>query len=383
MLLDPTSLTILGSTGSIGQQTLEVVAAHPEQFRVVGLGGGVNIELLAEQVRRFQPALVAIANSDKARDLRPLLPAGTRLLVGEAGLCELAASDSATLVVSAIAGLAGLAPTLAAVRAGKRVAIANKEPIVVAGELLLAEAAAANATILPVDSEHSALFQLLEGRDKNTINKIILTGSGGPFREAPEELDCVNSEQALSHPTWKMGKKVTIDSATLMNKGLEVIEAHRLFDMELDKIKVVIHPESVVHAMVEFNDGVVLAHMASPDMRIPIQYALSYPKRLGPVWSGLDFTRARSLSFMPPDLGRFPCLRLAREAAQAGGTATAVLNAADEVAVAAFLAGRIKFTDIPRLVEKALSEHNVIVAPGLEAILETDKQVRAKMKVQV
>lgn len=377
----PVSIIILGSTGSIGRQALEVVSAHPDRFRVIGLAAQRNLDLLAEQCQAFRPLLVTVGDAELAPALRRQLPPETSLLAGEQGLCELAAQPQADLVLGAIAGLAGLLPVLAAIRAGKRVAIANKEPLVTAGELLTREAARCGATLLPVDSEHSALFQLLAGWPRATVQRLLLTGSGGPFRTAPADLSSVTPAQALAHPTWKMGPKVTIDSATLMNKGLEIIEAHWLFNLPIARIEVVIHPQSIIHSMVEFIDGALLAHLAYPDMRIPIQYALGYPERLGPAWSRIDLLKVGELTFLPPDLARFPCLRLAREAGLAGGTAPAVMNAANEVAVARFLAGELKFDRIPHLVEQALGEHTIVRQPELSDILEADRQTRLQLKV--
>jgi len=379
-MASPTAVVILGSTGSIGQQALEVISAHPDRFQVLGLSAQKNLDLLVEQWGGFRPAYVGIGEEGLGGALRERLPAGAKVLAGESGLSELASLKEADVVVAAISGMAGLLPVLAAVRAGKRIAIANKEPLVAAGELLLAEAARSGATLFPVDSEHSALFQLLEGRPKSSLRRIILTGSGGPFLHSPADLSCVTPEEALAHPTWKMGPKVTVDSATLMNKGLEIIEAHWLFGMEIDRIEVVIHPQSIVHSMVELIDGALLAHLAPPDMRIPIQYALGYPERLGGAWAGIDLLKTGELTFFAPDLERFPCLRLAREAAQIGGTATAVMNAANEVAVTRFLGGKIKFSEIPRLVEGALEAHSAVIHPTLEEILEADRRTREMMK---
>jgi len=375
------NLILLGATGSIGRQTLEVIAAHPERFRVLGISGQTNLDLLCSQWQQFRPPYVAIGEKDRAAELRSRLPQEAKILAGEAGLCEMATLPEADIVLAAISCRAGLASTLAAVKAGKTIAIANKEPLVAAGELLISEGKRSGATLFPVDSEHSALFQLLQGRDKKEISRLILTGSGGPFREAPADLSSVTPEQALAHPTWKMGAKVTIDSATLMNKGLEIIEAHWLFGMPYDQIEVVIHPQSLVHAMVEFTDGALLAHLSAPDMRLPIQYALGFPERLT-AWGSLDLIKAGRLDFLPPKLERFPCLRLAREAGKIGGTAPAVLNAANELAVAHFLAGKIKFTDIPRWVEKALQTHEPISHPDLEAIIQAEQETREKLQVK-
>ena len=377
--MSPTAIVILGSTGSIGRQTLEVVAAHPERFRVLGLAAQRNLDLLVEQCRQFCPEFVAIGDPTLAPALRERLPAGVKLLVGEPGACELAALPEAELILAAIAGMAGLLPVLSAIRAGKRIAIANKEPLVTAGEFLTTEAARHGATLFPVDSEHSAIYQLLEGKAPSDVTRLLLTGSGGPFRKVAD-LAAVTPQQALAHPTWSMGPKVTVDSATLMNKGLEIIEASWLFATPLDKIEVIIHPQSIIHSMVEFTDGSILAHLAYPDMRIPIQYALGFPERLTPAWSTVDLLQAGELTFLPPDLERFPCLKLARQAGKVGGTAPVVMNAANEVAVAAFLAGRLKFTEIPRLVDQALQAHTPVSHPGLEEILAVDRQVRTELK---
>ncbi len=374
----PTAVVILGSTGSIGRQALEVITAHPERFRVLGLSAQRNLDLLLSQCERFQPQFAAVGEAALAPALRSRLRQETKLLGGVEGLCELASLPEADLVLSGISGLAGLKPLLAAIRAAKRIAIANKEPLVAAGEIVMAEAARHGATLLPVDSEHSAVFQLLQGRRREEIRRLILTGSGGPFLHSPADLSSVTAQQALSHPTWRMGAKVTIDSATLMNKGLEIIEASWLFSTPLSEIEVVIHPQSLVHSMVECKDGTLLAHLAAPDMRIPIQYALSFPERLSSAWSAVDLVKAGQLTFLPPDTARFPCLRLAREAALTGGAAPAVMNAANEIAVGQFLAGKIKFTDIPRRVEEALEAHTPIAHPRLEDILEADRKTRVQ-----
>jgi 1-deoxy-D-xylulose-5-phosphate reductoisomerase len=380
-MTDPRVITLLGATGSIGRQTLEVAAAHPERFRVGGISGRSNVDLLCAQWQQFRPAYVAIGDESRAAELRSRLPKETKVLAGAAGLCELATLPEADIVLAAISGSAGLASIFAAVKAGKRVAIANKEPLVAAGELLTAEAVRSGATLFPVDSEHSALFQLLQGREGKEVARLILTGSGGPFREAPADLAGVTPEQALAHPTWKMGPKVTVDSATLMNKGLEIIEAHWLFGRPLGEIDVVIHPQSIIHAMIEFSDGALLAHLSAPDMRLPIQFALGFPERLPAAWARLDLLKAGRLDFLPPDLGRFPCLRLAREAGEIGGTAPAVMNAANEAAVGQFLEGKLKFTDIPRIVEKALQAHKPIPHPDLEAILQAEEETKKRLQV--
>ena len=363
-------LAILGSTGSIGRQTLEVVRTLPHHFQVVGLAAGQNLDLLAQQIKEFKPDFIYY--QDKAT---PVLPDSTspEFLPIE----DIARHPEVDTVVIATSGKSGLSSTLAAVKAGKQVALANKESLVMAGDIITREARQNAAQILPVDSEHSAIWQCLMG-ETQPAERLVLTASGGPFRHySPEQLDKVTPEQALQHPSWQMGKKVTIDSATLMNKGLEIIEAHWLFDMPFANISVLIHPQSIVHSMVEFTDGVVKAQLSHPDMRLPIQYALSYPNRLpNPQLPRLNWNTTKELSFEPPDLETFPCLRLAIEAGKQGGTYPAVLCAADEVAVELFLARRIKFTDIARLVEQALATHQATVDPTLEEIMAADTWAR-------
>ncbi len=357
-------VAVLGSTGSIGRQTLEVINAFPHRFHIIGLAAGKNTDLLAEQINEFQPRFVYYQDK-KSR----LTEAEYEFL----SLEEIASHPEVDIVVVATSGKWGLKPTLAAARAGKRVALANKESLVMAGEIIIREAKLNGAQIMPVDSEHSALWQCLEGENQKAA-RLILTASGGPFlRYSPAQLNEVTPEQALKHPSWRMGRKVTIDSATLMNKGLEVIEAHWLFDMPFDDIKVLIHPQSIVHSMVEFIDGSVKAQLSYPDMRLPIQYAFSYPERLAnPRLPRLDWENIKNLDFEPPDLDTFPCLKLAIEAGRKGGTYPAVLCAADEAAVQLFLSGRIKFTDIARLVEQALEKHQAISHPTLEEIMAAD-----------
>jgi 1-deoxy-D-xylulose-5-phosphate reductoisomerase len=364
-------LAILGSTGSIGQQTLEVVRAFPDRFQVVGLAAGQNLDLLDRQVEEFKPALI-YHQGQRTRPSR----AEYRFVSPE----EMARHPEIDMAVIAISGKAGLAPTLAAVRAGKNVALANKESLVAAGEIITREAKASGARILPIDSEHSAIWQCLRG-ERQSPDRIILTASGGPFRHYTlSRLSRVTPAQALKHPSWQMGKKVTIDSATLMNKGLEVIEAHWLFNLPVDCVTVLIHPQSIIHSMVELADGVVKAQLSCPDMRLPIQYALTYPGRLpNPALPRLEWSQIKELTFEPPDFKAFPCLKLAIEAGKEGGTYPAVLCAADEVAVELFLAQRIKFTDIARLVELALNEHKSITHPSLKQIMAADAWARAKV----
>lgn len=363
-------IAVLGSTGSIGQQTLEVVRALPHRFQVVGLAAGKNIDLLVRQIDEFKPDFVYYQDK-KAR----LANAEYKFL----SLEEIARHPQVDTVVIATSGESGLTPTLAAVKAGKNVALANKESLVTAGEIITKEMKLNAAQILPIDSEHSAIWQCLRGETQPAA-RLILTASGGPFRHySPAQLNGVTAEQALRHPTWQMGRKVTIDSATLMNKGLEIIEAHWLFDMPIDNISVLIHPQSILHSMVEFRDGSVKAQLSYPDMRLPIQYALSYPERLAnSQLPKLDWNSIRDLSFEPPDYDKFPCLRLAIEAGKQEGTYPAVLCAADEVAVELFLSGRIKFTDIARLVEQTLAEHEAIAHPALEEIIAADAWAREK-----
>jgi len=369
-------VAILGSTGSIGQQTLEVVRALKDRFCVVALGAGKNVKLLTRQVEEFRPKLLSIQGTGKeeqGRSLLSLVPYSSFL-----SLEEMACHPDVDLVVVATSGKAGLAPTLAAIRAGKQIALANKEVLVMAGELVMAEAKQYGVEITPIDSEHSAIWQCLRGEYKEKVARLILTASGGPFLRYPmEQLAAITPEQALKHPTWQMGEKVTVDSATLMNKGMEIIEAHWLFNLPLQHINVLIHPESIVHSLVEFADGSVKAQLSSPDMRLPIQYALSYPERLfNPQLPRIDWGRLTSLNFEPPDLTRFPCLRLAMETGEKGGTYPAVLCAADEVAVGLFLSYRIGFLDIARLVEETLGHHQSISHPLLEEILAADAWAR-------
>ena len=366
-------LAVLGSTGSIGQQTLEVVRALPHRFHIVGLAGGKNVDLLAKQVNEFKPRFVYFQDREA---LARLTNAEYEFLTLE----DIARHSQVDTVIIATSGRAGLSPTLAAVQAGKSVALANKESLVMAGEIITNEAKLNEARILPIDSEHSAIWQCLNG-ETQPATQLTLTASGGPFLHySPAELSRVTVEQALSHPSWQMGKKVTIDSATLMNKGLEIIEAHWLFDMPLDNIRVLIHPQSIIHSMVEFIDGSIKAQLSYPDMRLPIQYALSYPERLpNPQLPRLDWSNIKDLTFEPPDLDTFPCLKLAVEAGRKGGTCPAVLCGADEVAVELFLAQKVKFIDIANLVEKVLEQHQSIPYPTLDEIVAADTWAREKV----
>lgn len=373
-------IAILGSTGSIGTSTLDVVAHHGDRFRVVGLAAGRRVRDLAQQVLRFEPAYVAVPDEAAALELRSLIE-GARVrpavMVGVEGLRQLVRECGADVVVSGIVGAAGLLPTLEAIRCGARVGLANKEALVVSGEVMIAAAEAHGAVILPVDSEHNAIHQCLRSGRGSEVARLILTASGGPFRgRSKQQLVGVSPEEALAHPTWKMGPKISIDSATLMNKGLEVIEARWLFGIAPGHIDVVVHLQSIVHSMVEFHDGSVIAQMGVPDMRHPIQYALTWPDRVsGPV-PRLNLTSVSALNFAAPDRDAFPCLDLAYRAIEAGGDAPARLNAANEVAVEAFLQHRIGFLDIARTIETVLSSEPVGRADELEAILETDRRSR-------
>ncbi len=375
-------IAILGSTGSIGRNALRVIDALGPGYEVVGLSAHRSIDLLAEQVRRYRPALVAVSDDDYAERFAALLNGcDARTLVGSESLAEMAQSDRVDTVLTAVVGAAGLPSVLAAACCGKRLAIANKEPLVVAGELLTRIARENGSLLLPVDSEHSAVFQAMQSGQPSEIRKILLTGSGGPFRGAsPQDLEQVTREQALSHPVWRMGPKITIDSATMMNKALEVIEARWLFDVPVDKIEVLIHPESIVHSLVEFVDGSVVAQLGEPDMCLPIQYALTYPKRVAGISRPLRLEEIGKLHFERPEPGTFRALTLAYEVARAGGTAPAVFNAANEAAVEAFLAGRIRFVRIMELIEHCLDTHQVGPATTLEELLEADAWARAQVR---
>lgn len=412
--MKPKNVVLLGTTGSIGLSTQKVAADLPEQVRIVGMASRENVDDLEKAARRFKPLALAMANREKARELGKRLGAAggralPRILAGERGLLELATMPEADIVLVAIVGTAGLQPALAAIRAGKDLAVASKEILVMAGELVMSEARKHNVKVLPVDSEHSAVFQCLQGRDPAEVKRLILTASGGPFRQTPRErFDSITVAEALKHPSWNMGRKITIDSATLFNKGLEMIEARWLFDIEVDRVDVVIHPQSVVHSMVEFVDGSMLAQLSLPDMRYPIQYALTWPRRLPNRLPPTDLARIGALTFEEPDHEKFPSLRLARQAGRAGGTMPAVLNAANEVAVARFVAGQIKFSQIFETVERVMRAHRTggaaeaavpsgqaqptpprtaatthrgwVASPTLDVILEADLWARKEAK---
>ncbi|HUN58031.1 MAG TPA: 1-deoxy-D-xylulose-5-phosphate reductoisomerase [Candidatus Binataceae bacterium] len=373
-------IAILGSTGSVGVTTLDVVSHFPDRFRVVAMAAGRNLELLADQVRRFQPELVAVADSELACELaRRIDTHSTSILHGAEGAIAVATHPDATLVMSALVGALGLRPTLAAIKAGKDIAFANKEVLVIAGELITRAIHENGVRLLPVDSEHNAIFQCLQGRSRESLKRIILTASGGPFREWPHSrFASITIEDALNHPTWRMGHKITIDSATLMNKGLEVIEARWLFDLTPAQIGVVIHPQSVIHSMAEMIDGSVIAEMAVPDMAIPVAFALAYPDRL-PLdhLKPLSLLGCANLTFEEPDLKRFPCLSLAYDALKDGGTMPACLNAANEELVAGFLAGHARFIDIPRYIADVMERHDNRPVRSLEDLLEVDSWARS------
>jgi 1-deoxy-D-xylulose-5-phosphate reductoisomerase len=374
-------IAILGSTGSIGRSSLKVIEQFPDRFQVVALAAGRNIDLLAEQIHRFQPQLAAVFDQQLAKDLLSRLGTSTRVevLAGPEGYHSVASYGDADMVLSAMVGAAGLIPTLSAIRAGKDVALANKETLVMAGALVMEEVRHHRVTLLPVDSEHNAIFQAMEGHRREDLKRILLTASGGPFMNmSAEELESVTPAQALAHPNWDMGPKITIDSATLMNKGLEVIEAKWLFDVPVEKIDVHIHPQSIVHSMVEYVDGSVIAQMGIPDMRTPIAYALAYPERLQLDFPSLDLFALQTLTFFEPDFNRFPCLGLAFAACKAGGAVPAILNAANEVAVQAFLDNRIPFKRIAELVDQTMQEYKQVSAAELETILEADGWARQR-----
>jgi len=371
-------ISILGSTGSVGTSTLEVVACHPDRFQVVGLAAGRNLERLRGQIEQFQPEIVSVADAASAEELREQI-GGTKPEIGYGteGAIAVATADRADLVVSAFVGALGLLPTLRAVECGRDIALANKEVLVMAGELVTRAARASGARLLPVDSEHSALFQCLLAGRREEVRRLILTASGGPFRDLPRDrLEVVTVAEALRHPTWNMGPKITIDSATLMNKGFEVLEAHWLFGVPPEAVEVVIHPQSIVHSLVEYRDGSVMAQLGIPDMKLPILYALTYPERLETHTPPLDLTKVGTLEFSPPDRDKFPCLDLAYRAAQAGASLPTALNAANEVAVAAFLDGRIRFTAIARIIAEVLDAHRLQPIESIDSILEVDAASR-------
>ena len=378
------NVVVLGSTGSIGTSTCKVVEDLPEDIRLVGLAAGRNVKLLREQISQFSPTAISINCPDAAKELAGEFCGAPKVHCGEAGLIQLATLPEADIVLIAIVGTAGLQPALAAIRAGKDIAVASKEILVMAGEIIMAEARKHGVKVLAVDSEHSAIFQCLDGKPPESIRQIWLTASGGPFREKPaDEFADITVEQALKHPSWDMGPKITIDSATLFNKGLEMIEARWLFDIEMPRVRVVVHPQSVIHSMVEFVDGSIIAQLSAPDMCLPIQYALTYPKRAASNRVQTSLTEVGRLDFEEPDTDRFPAINLARRAGEVGGTMPAVLNAANEIAVQAFCDHQISFTDIWETVSHVMEAHEFIEQPTLEQILAADSWARESAKGSV
>jgi 1-deoxy-D-xylulose-5-phosphate reductoisomerase len=383
LLKERSYISILGSTGSIGRNALEVVSHLRDRFSVRYLSANTNTDLIAHQVREFRPRSVAMLDKDSAYRLSRILDSQTEVLAGTEGLLELAGRDDSDLVVNALVGSAGLRPTMAALEAGKNVALANKETLVIAGHLVTELARKKGVNVLPVDSEHSAILQCLQGEQLNEVSRLIITASGGPFLHLRKaDLPAVTVQEAMKHPTWTMGKKITIDSATLMNKGLEVIEACMLFGLPPSKISVLIHPQSIVHSMVEFADGSVKAQLGMPDMRLPIQYALTYPERPAAAYRKIDFTELANLTFLQPDTDKFPCLSLAFRALEMGGTAPTVLNAANEVAVQLFLDGRIPFTAIHEIISTALLQHTPMKQWTVEDILACDIATRETLSLK-
>jgi 1-deoxy-D-xylulose-5-phosphate reductoisomerase len=378
------NVVLLGSTGSIGTSTVKVAEDLPDQIRLIGLAAGGNASLLLEQTRRHQPAVISIADPAKAAELGSTLGASTQVFSGPEGLLKLATLPAADIVLIAIVGTAGLQPALAAIRAGKDIAVASKEILVMAGEIVMNEARKYGVRVLAVDSEHSAIFQCLDGKPPGSVRQLLLTASGGPFRDKSvwprERFTEITVERALKHPSWVMGRKITIDSATLFNKGLEMIEARWLFDIEMARVGVVVHPQSIVHSMVEFVDGSLLAQLSTPDMCLPIQYALTYPDRVGSERVQTNFPRIGTLTFEEPDVERFPAIELARRAGTVGGTLPAVLNAANEVAVEAFVNRQINFPQITELVRRTMAAHQVVAHPTLDQILAADAWARDAAK---
>ncbi|MBM7716452.1 1-deoxy-D-xylulose-5-phosphate reductoisomerase [Bacillus thermophilus] len=370
-------VSLLGATGSIGTQALQVIKEHPDQFRLCAISAGRNIDLVRKIISDFQPNLVAVLEKEDCERLKAEFPSGIKFTYGKHGLIEAAVHDQADIVLNAVMGSVGLVPTMHAIEAKKTIGLANKETLVTAGHIVMGAAKKFGVDILPVDSEHSAIFQCLQGESRENVSKLIITASGGSFRDlSREELKHVTRQQALKHPNWSMGSKITIDSATMMNKGLEVIEAHWLFHIPYENIEVLLHRESIIHSLVEYKDRSVIAQLGTPDMRIPIQYALTYPDRMKLVTKGLGLAEIGILHFEKMDMDRYRCLKLAYDAGMRGGTMPTVLNAANEVAVEAFLKEQISFLNIEELIEKALERHNVIDQPDLAAIEEVDRETR-------
>lgn len=374
-------LLLIGSTGSIGLNTLELVRTFPDKFSISGLSANENIDELHKQILEFKPVKAAVRNVEKANKLKELVGNKCEILAGDEGIVEITRNLDYDIFVSALVGFAGLKPTIEAIKRKKRIALANKETLVVAGEIISSLCNEYNVDLLPIDSEHSAIFQSLVGENRNQINKIILTASGGPFREKPlEELNDVSVKEALNHPNWKMGNKITIDSASMMNKGLEVIEAYWLFNLPKEKIEVVIHPQSIIHSMVGFVDGSFKAQLSMPDMKLPILYALTYPDRLSYNGVNTDFKKINQMTFFEPDFNKFRCLKLAYDVIEIGGTAPCILNAANEIAVEKFLEGKIKFLQIPEIILRALEKIKAEKSASLETIIEADFLTRDFLK---
>jgi|TARA_B100002003_G_C14125941_1_gene541529 1-deoxy-D-xylulose-5-phosphate reductoisomerase len=372
-------LSILGSTGSIGTQTLDIVKNNNSEFKVMGLTTNRNIELLKKQINEFKPVAVGVMDEEKADLLKK--DVDIEVYSGIDGIIKIATLNESNTVVNSLVGSIGVKPTVEAIQSKKNIALANKETLVTAGSVVMEEVKKNNVNLMPIDSEHSAIFQCLNGENIDEASKIIITASGGPFRDhSKEQMEKVTVKEALNHPTWKMGNKITIDSATLMNKGFEVIEAHWLYNFPYEKIDIVIHPQSIIHSLVEFKDNSVIAQLGNPSMKIPIQYALTYPKRYKTDEKKPDLLEIKNLNFEKPDFELFPCLKFAYDTGIKGGTLPAVLNAANEIAVNAFLQEKIKFLDIPKLIEKMLNEHNIIKNPDLNEIMEVDKKIKEKTK---
>lgn len=378
------NIAILGSTGSIGQNSLEVISSFPDKFRAIYLSANKGVDLLIQQIDKFNPKGVSVMDADSAEILLNRYGNSIEIFIGADGLKEISVKPDVDVVINSLVGFAGLEPTIEAIKAGKTIALANKETLVVGGEIISHLLESHKVSLIPIDSEHSAILQCLVGEDYSTISKLILTASGGPFLNSEkEEFKNVTIEQALNHPNWKMGNKITIDSATLMNKGLEVIEAHYLFKLPSEKIEVVIHPQSIIHSMVEFIDGSVKAQLGVPDMKIPIQYALTFPERLPTNSERINFANLGQMTFFEPDLEKFECLKLAYRALNTGGTAPAILNAANEIAVEYFLNGKIRFTQIPELIESALDDQPVTHNPSIQRIIEADIMTRDYVKQRI
>ena len=376
------SISILGSTGSIGTQTLDIVENNPSEFKVVGLTTNKNIELLKKQIDEFKPEAVAVMDKEKADELKQNVD--VNVYSGMGGIIKIATLNESDIVVNSLVGSIGVLPTVEAIKNKKNIALANKETLVTAGSVVMEEVKKNNVNLMPIDSEHSAIFQCLNGENIEDVSKITITASGGPFREfSKHQLEKVTVEDALKHPTWNMGNKITIDSATLMNKGFEVIETFWLYGLDYDKINIVVHPQSIIHSLVEFKDNSVMAQLGNPNMKIPIQYALSYPKRFKLNSKKLNLTEIKNLSFEKPDFDKFPCLKYAFDAGKEGGTMPCVLNAANEIVVHAFLNKKIKFNEIATIIKKMIDSHNVIKNPDLNQILDVDKKVKEETQKMI